>query len=161
MQKMQDYLRYRRMLAAKLDEVKNELRRRITDAYKETEEQLVNIAKEQSVPYASNVDSVIIIKTQPQNIANLKLNLNTDEYYKTQAAKILSAVTPSTPAPTDTPQQDGTQTPVQQVRRVKNIHLNTRSSSKIATAQDVDNYLSKLRAQLMQHIDNGEEIIVL
>lgn len=160
MQKMQDYLRYRRMLTAKLDEVKNELRRRITDAYKETEEQLVNIAKEQGVPYASNVDSVIIIKTQPQNIANLKLNLNTDEYYKTQAAKILSAVTPPKPAPTDTP-QGGTQTPVLQVPRVKNVHLNTRSSSKIATAQDVDNYLSKLRAQLMQHIDNGEEIIVL
>ncbi len=158
MQKMHEYLRYRRMLTAKLDEVKKELRERITKAYKETEEQLVNIAQEQGVPYTSNVDSVIIIKTQPQNIANLKLNCNTDEYYKEQVAKILSAVPASSGS---TPQQGEQPQAPQPISRIKNIRLSTRSSSKLATAQDVDNYLDNLRSQLMRHIDNGEEIIVL
>lgn len=158
MQKMHEYLRYRRMLTAKLDEVKNELRQRITKAYRETEQQLINIAQEQGVHYTSNVDNVIIIKTQPQNIANLKLNCNTDEYYKTQVAKILSAV--PTPATGTTPQPgDDTRTP--QPAGIKNVRLSTRSSSKLTTAQDVDNYLNNLRSQLMRHIDNGEEIIVL
>lgn len=158
MQNMPGYLRYLRMLKGKLEEVKNELRERITKAYRETEQQLINIAQEQGVPYTSNVDNVIIIKTQPQNIANLKLNCNTDEYYKTQVAKILSAV--PTPATGTTP-KPGDDTRAPQPARIKNVRLSTRSNSKLTTAQDVDNYLNTLRSQLMSHIDNGEEIIVL
>lgn len=158
MQNMPGYLRYLRMLKGKLEEVKNELRERITKAYRETEQQLINIAQEQGVPYTSNVDNVIIIKTQPQNIANLKLNCNTDEYYKTQVAKILSAV--PTPA-TGTAPRPGDDTRAPQPARIKNVRLSTRSNSKLTTAQDVDNYLNTLRSQLMSHIDNGEEIIVL
>ena len=157
---MPEYLRHRRMLTAKLEEVKRELRSRIEKAYKETEEQLVGIAKEQGVPYTANIDNVILIKTQPQNIANLKLNCNTDDYYKEQVAKILASV-PAPPQPSDDTPAPDSQQRIPQPTPIKNIRLSTRSSSKLATAQDVENYLNNLRSQLMRHIDNGEEILIL
>ena len=156
MQKMPVYLRHRRMLNAKLEEVKDNLRKQITAAYKETEQQLIQAAAEQGVDYTSKVDNAIYLKTQPSTIANLKLNLNTDEYYKNEVAKIL-AQTPSKPEPPT----GGGKTPPPPVSTVKNVHLNTRSTSKLTSAQDVDNYLAKLRTQLMSHIDKGEEIIVI
>ena len=160
MQRMPEYLRYRRMLTAKLEDVKRDLRTRIEKAYRETEEQLIGIAKEQGAPYTSNVDNVILIKQQPQNIANLKLNCNTDDYYKEQVAKILSSI-PAPPKPSGDTPAPGSQQRTPQPTPIKNIRLSTRSSSKLATAQDVENYLNNLRSQLMRHIDNGEEILVL
>lgn len=158
MQKMPVYLRQRRMLNAKLEEVKDNLRKQITAAYKDTEQHLIQAAAEQGVTYNSKVDNVIYLKTQPSSIANLKLNLNTDEYYQTEVAKILvqSRPTPQTPA------EDGSgQTPAQPSPTVKSVRLTTRCASTLSTAQDVDNYLNKLRSQLMSHIDKGEEIIVV
>lgn len=162
MQKMPTYMRHRRMLNAKLEEVKDNLRERIIKAYKETEQQLIAFAAELGVTYTSNVDSVILLKKQAQSIANLKLNCNTDEYYKTEAAKILAlAQTPTLPPATG---GDGGSTPTRPAPptpRVKSVRLSTRSTSKLSSAQDVDNYLNNLRSQLMSHIDNGEEIIIL
>ena len=89
----------------------------------------------------------------------LKLNLNTDEYYKTEVSKILSAVpTPQPPTGGDGGATLPTPPPAP---RVKSVRLSTRSTSKLASAQDVDEYLNNLRSQLMRHIDNGEEIIVM
>jgi hypothetical protein len=158
MQKMPVYLRQRRMLNAKLEEVKDNLRKQITAAYKETEQQLIQAAAEQGVTYNSKVDNVIYLKIQPSSIANLKLNLNTDEYYQTEVAKILVQSQPTPQAPAD---GGSSQTPTQPLPTVKNVRLNTRCASKLSTAQDVDNYLNKLRSQLMSHIDKGEEIIVM
>ena len=159
---MPAYRQKLRLLRAKLDEVRNRLREEIRAAYQETELQIINFAAEQSVPYASNIESVILTKTQSQSIANLKLNRNTDDYYAAQTGKILSAVH-TAPAPTPGPNGSGSTTtpPPAPTPRVRNVRLSTRSTSKLTTSQDVDNYLATLRAQLMRHIDNGEEIIVM
>ena len=123
-------------------------------------EQLVGIAREQEVPYSANIDNVIYIKTHTDSIANLKLNLNTDEYYKIEASKILSSVpTPPSPKPGENGNA-GTPTPPP-APRVKSVRLSTRSTSKLSSAHDVDEYLNNLRSQLMRHIDNGEEIVVM
>lgn len=160
-QKMPTYLRNMRLLRGKLDEVRADLRQRITKAYTDTHAQLVSIAQEQAVPYNANVDSTILVKTQTDSIANLKLNLNTDEYYKTEASKIWSAAN-SQPTPPNTGNGTSGSTPTPQpAPRVKTVRLSTRSTSKLVSAQDVDNYLNSLRSQLMSHIDNGEEIIVM
>ena len=162
MRTMPAYRQKLRLLRAKLDEVRNRLREEIRTAYQETEQQIINFAAEQSVPYTSNIENVIITKTQSQSIANLKLNRNTDDYYAAQTGRILSAAN-TAPEPTPNPNGGGSipTPPTASTPMVKNVRLSTRSTSKLTTSQDVDNYLANLRAQLMRHIDNGEEIIVM
>ncbi len=158
---MPAYRQKLRLLRAKLDEVKNRLRDEIRTAYLETEQQIVNFAAEQSVAYTSNVDSIIQSKTLSQSIATLKLNRITDDYYAEQTGRILSAAHAAIPTPPDNTGSSTTTPPPAPTPRVKNVRLSTRSTSKLTTSQDVDNYLANLRAQLMRHIDNGEEIIVM
>ena len=161
MNSMPAYRQKLRLLRAKLDEVKNRLRDEIRTAYLETEQQIVNFAAEQSVAYTSNVDSIIQSKTLSQSIATLKLNRITDDYYAEQTGRILSAAHAAIPTPPDNTGSSTTTPPPAPTPRVKNVRLSTRSTSKLTTSQDVDNYLANLRAQLMRHIDNGEEIIVM
>ena len=161
MNSMPAYRQKLRLLRAKLDEVKNRLRDEIRTAYLETEQQIVNFAAEQSVAYTSNVDSIIQSKTLSQSIATLKLNRITDDYYAEQTGRILSAAHAAIPTPPSNTGGSTTTPPPAPTPRVKNVRLSTRSTSKLTTSQDVDNYLANLRAQLMRHIDNGEEIIVM
>ena len=149
------------MLRAKLDEVRNRLREEIRAAYQETEQQIINFAAEQSVPYTSNIENVILTKTQSQSIANLKLNRNTDDYYAAQTGRIFSSANATTTTGTGPGDGGSATTPPTPTPRVKNVRLSTRSSSKLTTSQDVDKYLAGIRAQLMRHIDNGEEILVM
>lgn len=162
MRTMPAYRQKLRLLRAKLDEVRNRLREEIRTAYRETEEQIINFAAEQGVAYTSNIENIILTKTQSQSIANLKLNRNTDDYYATQTGRILSAAN-TAPEPTPNPNGGGSipTPPTASTPMVKNVRLSTRSTSKLTTSQDVDNYLAGLRAQLMRHIDNGEEILVM
>ena len=161
MNSMPAYRQKLRLLRAKLDEVKNRLRDEIRTAFLETEQQIVNFAAEQSVAYTSNVDSIIQSKTLSQSIATLKLNRITDDYYAEQTGRILSAAHAAIPTPPSNTGGSTTTPPPAPTPRVKNVRLSTRSTSKLTTSQDVDNYLANLRAQLMRHIDNGEEIIVI
>ena len=161
MNSMPAYRQKLRLLRAKLDEVKNRLRDEIRTAFLETEQQIVNFAAEQSVAYTSNVDSIIQSKTLSQSIATLKLNRITDDYYAEQTGRILSAAHAAIPTPPSNTGGSTTTPPPAPTPRVKNVRLSTRSTSKLTTSQDVDNYLANLRAQLMRHIDNGEEIIVM
>lgn len=167
MTKMPNYLRHRRMLAAKLDDVKKELCARIETIYREVEQQLKSLAADQGVPYTSNVDAVIEQKIQVQNIANLKLNCSADDYYAKEVEKITVAAAAAAAArvqPQPTTSTAGTSMPAPApapAPRVKAVKLTTRSTKKLSSAEDVDNYLKSLRSQLMGHIDNGEEIIVM
>ena len=111
--------------------------------------------------YTSNIENIILSKTQSQSIANLKLNRNTDDYYAAQTGRIISAANATTTTGTGPGDGVSSTTPPTPTPRVKNVRLSTRSTSKLTTSQDVDNYLANLRAQLMRHIDNGEEIIVM
>ncbi|MGM9829453.1 MAG: hypothetical protein ACI30C_05365, partial [Muribaculaceae bacterium] len=161
MRNMPAYRQKMRLLRAKLDEVRNRLREEIQTAYRETEKQIINFAAEQGVAYTSNIESIILSKTQSQSIANLKLNRNTDDYYAAQTGRIISAANATTTTGTGPGDGGSATTPPTPTPRVKNVRLSTRSSSKLTTSQDVDNYLAGLRAQLMRHIDNGEEILVM
>jgi hypothetical protein len=171
MNRLPNYLQQKRMLNAKLEEVKNNLRQRIEQAYRDTEQQLINIAAEQGVEYHSRASNVVAVKQGAQNIANLKLNCDTDDYYREEVEKILSAAQPSRPTtPQPTPQSDpesqSQPTPPSTPQpapapRYKPVRLATRSISILASASDVDAYLSNLRQQLMNHIDRGEDIMVM
>ena len=109
-------------------------------AYTQEDERLSSIAAEQGVTYHSRVDVKIQQKTQSNNIAVLQNNINTDEFFQEESAKLLSAKTGKTP-PT--------------------VKIQTRSKSTLKTVEDVDKYLAGLRKQIMPYIEKGDEIIIL
>ncbi len=91
-------------------------------------------------------DVTIHLKTSPSNILQLKNNLSTDEFYQEQVVKILAATK-------DDDNDDE--------KKVKNITLNTKTSHPLETTADIDDYLSRLRTQLMKAIENGESVMVI
>lgn len=154
------YKRYRDALKNELDSVRSAIRSEIERLYKETADTLKQIAAQQNVAnYDPRVDNVISVKQQSDNISTLKLHLSTDDYYQQEVAKIMAASKPATPTPHTSA---GSQTTTPQPRpSIKSVRLTTRSNSSLKTATDVDNYLNTLRQQMMNHINQGEEIIIL
>lgn len=153
------YNRCMRMLNAKLDETRKQLKEEIGQAYRTTDEELQSIAADMQVPYLRTIDAVIMQRTNSQNIATLKMNLNTDEYYAGEVKKIQAEAnakadtTPKNPsAPSSTPAAKP---------RIKQVTLRTRSTGTLKSASDVERYLDALRSQLMKNIDEGNEIIVI
>lgn len=76
----------------------------------------------------------------------LQNNLSTDEFYQEQVVKILAA------AKNDDDDDD---------KKVKNITLNTKTMHPLQTTADIDDYLSRLRTQLMKAIENGDSVMVV
>lgn len=140
MRNLATYKALKERLEQALNKVKEDFRERIRVAYTQEDERLTSIAAEQGVTYHSRVDVRIQQKTQSNNIAVLQNNINTDEFFQEESAKLLSAKTGKTP-PT--------------------VKIQTRSKSTLKTAEDVDKYLAGLRKQIMPYIDKGDEIIIL
>ena len=71
---------------------------------------------------------------------------STDAFYQEQVKAILEAM------PKD---DDGKE------KEVKQIMLNTKTPHPLQTIADIDDYLSKLRTQLIKAIDNGDSVMVI
>lgn len=158
--KMPYYKKLRDELRFKLEELKKSLRDRIRKAYTQEVASLKMLAADNHVEYALSVDVVVMKKCQPDNILALKNNLDTSGFYSQEAAKIMEKATGAQPHPSSG--SSGTpSSPVTSPKRVSRVKLNTRTVRTIKSEQDVERYLEDLRQQLMTHISNGEEFIVL
>lgn len=157
---LSQYKQYRDALKTELDQVRAAIRDEIARLYNETADQLKQFAAQHKVAnYDPHVDNIIYLKQQSDNISTLRLNQSTDDYYKQEVTKIVAASNAATPSAHT---RGGSQaTTPQHHSSVKSVHLNTRSNSSLKTATDVDNYLNTLRQQMMSHINQGEEIIIL
>ena len=133
-------------LRFKIDQRVKELKKQITDAYKETFSQLEKIAKEvKADKYAVNRNVLDEILTH-NDILFLISKLDTQPFYEAEVAKIMKMVEPG-PGP--------------EPPKVKMISLkNTKTFRPLKTAADVDEYLARFRQQLMDYIDNGDSIMV-
>ena len=145
---LRGYIKLQRQLSGALDEVRNKLRCQVREAYAETFTQLREIClkskvKEDILP---NEDATIHLKSSPSNILQLQNNLSTDAFYQEQVKAILEAM------PKD---DDGKE------KEVKQITLNTKTPHPLQTIADIDDYLSKLRTQLIKAIDNGDSVMVI
>lgn len=145
---LRGYIKLQRQLSGALDEVRNKLRCQVREAYAETFTQLREIClkskvKEDILP---NEDATIHLKSSPSNILQLQNNLSTDAFYQEQVKAILEAM------PKD---DDGKE------KEVKQIMLNTKTPHPLQTIADIDDYLSKLRTQLIKAIDNGDSVMVI
>ena len=145
---LRGYIKLQRQLSGALDEVRNKLRCQVREAYAETFTQLREIClkskvKEDILP---NEDATIHLKSSPSNILQLQNNLSTDAFYQEQVKAILEAM------PKD---DDGKE------KEVKQITLNTKTPHPLQTIADIDDYLSKLRTQLIRVIENGDSVMVI
>ena len=144
---LRGYIKLQRQLSGILDGVRNELRSKVCDAFSETFRQLRHICEKNNVDVniLAKEDVIIQQKTSPSNILQLNNNLRTDEFYQEQVVKILAA----------TNNDDDND------KMVKNITLNTKTLHPLKTTADIDDYLSRLRTQLMKAIENGDSVMVI
>lgn len=162
--KMPEFNRLRKEVAYILEQVKAVLREQIKAAYNEVFDLLEKSASDQNVPLSviSKRDITIQLKSNSNSISTLKLNLQTDDFYATEVAKILTYVKahskPTPPEGGDKPGKDNPQPPV---KSPVTMTLNTRTVTPLKTASDVDAYVEKIRRQLMAKINNGESVMVI
>lgn len=145
---LRGYIKLQRQLSGILNSVRDDLRSQVRDAYTDTFRQLRHICEKNNVDVniLAKEDVTIHLKTSPSNILQLKNNLSTDEFYQEQVVKILAATK-------DDDNDDE--------KKVKNITLNTKTSHPLETTADIDDYLSRLRTQLMKAIENGDSVMVV
>ena len=143
---LRGYIKLQRQLSGILDGVRDKLRSQVRDAYTETFRQLHHICEKNNVDIniLANEDITIQLKTSPSNILQLKNSLSTDEFYQEQVEKILAASEDVNPT-----------------KEVKKVTLNTKTSHPLKTTADIDDYLSRLRTQLMKAIENGDSVMVV
>ena len=145
---LRGYIKLQRQLSGILNSVRDDLRSQVRDAYTDTFRQLRHICEKNNVDVniLAKEDVTIHLKTSSSNILQLKNNLSTDEFYQEQVVKILAATK-------DDDNDDE--------KKVKNITLNTKTSHPLETTADIDDYLSRLRTQLMKAIENGDSVMVV
>lgn len=145
---LRGYIKLQRQLSGILDGVRDDKRSKVRNAYTETFRQLRHICEKNNVDVniLPKEDVVISLKTAPSNLLQLQNNLSTDEFYQEQVVKILAA------AKNDDDDDD---------KKVKNITLNTKTMHPLQTTADIDDYLSRLRTQLMKAIENGDSVMVV
>ncbi len=150
------YAQLRKALQKIFDELKEQTRERIRKAYTETYQQLLDAAASNQVDYSFDIESLIQRKTQSDNLLALLNNVDTQDFYRDESAKIIALI-PTKPIPPTGPKD----TPPKPTQKVKQVKLNTRSTKVIKTPADLDAYLFTLREQLKTHLDNGEEIMII
>ena len=107
------------------------------------------VCKENGVPedILPNLQSTITSKTNTDNPYALKDNRSTDEFYTYWVNEILSH------------KPDGGDS--KPTKNTAKISLNTRTQHKLTNEGDVDNYLAQLKQQLMKHINDNEDVMVI
>ena len=153
---LRGYIKQQRQLSGILDGVRDELREKIKAAYNDIFDYLKQVAEEQHVPESvlSDRETVIRVKTTPNNILVLQNNANTDTFYQEQVDKIMS-YNPPQPKP-DEDEDD----PVP-VKRIRKASLQTKTKLPITNAEDIERYLEGLRQQLEKLLVDQDGVMII
>ena len=175
---IREFIKARRDVEGAISQKREECIEKIKAAYKETYNQLVESATKQGVDTAiiTKPEDAYACKISSNLIAVLDSYLNTDLYFQKEAARILDASHPQ-PLPgsgngseggqgstTGTGATGGTTTGGSQTvepKKPRQLSLQTRTIVPLETEQDVDDYLAKLRKQLMAEINNGQSVMII
>lgn len=155
---LMQYKQQRDRLKTALDDVRKALRDEIRNEYSKAAEDLNALAQQLGVQYTSLVDSVIISKQQSTNIATLMLHRDTSSYFAEEVAKIQAI---AKPRPIQGGNSTSGNTSTTRPNFPKQVRLHTRSTSVLSNEKEIDVYLSNLRQQLINELNNGNTIIVL
>lgn len=145
---MKQYNLLYRELGKALEQVKLEKQQEIEHRYQQVFTDLRQIAAEANVAYQIDEDEVVRQMTDSENLYVLDNNLNTTDYRTEQVQEIMNR------KHSQEGNGDGTEQPK---RRTRMVSLHTGSTQPINTEADVDNYLAKLKVELMKYVNAREE----
>lgn len=130
--------------------------------YNSVHEQLKEVAEDNGVDVSILPDFTHIIqaKSSYSNLYTLKDNCNTQDFYQDWVNKIIAAK-PKPSQPSCVSEMDNDPAPAKPIRTTKSISLNTLTTKTLTSESEVDAYLSGLKKQLMQHINNNEDVIII
>lgn len=154
--KIREFIKAKNTLDGALEEVKENLKKEIKNAYTNTYETLRQIAQDQEVAVSvlTSLDSVLLTKTSSNSIAILTNNKNTDKFYEEQLKRILNAK----PKPA-TPPAGKTEPAI--IAEPITMSLCTRTTKALGTEDEVNTYLEGLKKQLMDRINEGKSVIII
>lgn len=163
---MPAYLKMMRNLSGRLEECKAALIETIKTNYNKAFDELEEYAASMKVgreKFAKR-DITISQKIKTGNFYALQANAVIAGFYEEQMKKINEAVPkPVDPKPYNTTSKEGdsvVKEPTPTPRARKMVHLHTHTTQPIQTEADIDRYLQKLKAELMQHIGGDYDIII-
>ncbi len=169
---MRAYNNLRKTVESALKTIRDEYVNKVKNAYAEAYNKLVELAAHEGVEpgVIETAEHAAASKTTTANLDGLTANVNTDQYYKTNVAKIqaekarrTAATGSGASASVDGQygQTDNDERCVVQVPKSQTIRLKTTTTRVLRNASDVDAYLANLREQIMKHIDKDEEVTIL
>lgn len=154
------YIKLNNQLSGILDGVREELRKKIKAAYNDMFDYLKQVAEKQHVPESvlSDRETVIRVKTTPNNILVLQNNANTDTFYQEQVDKIMSYNPPQLPGGEGGGKPEP---PVTPVKRIRKASLQTKTKLPITNAEDIERYLEGLRQQLEKLLVDQDGVMII
>ena len=132
----------------------------IKAAYNDMFDYLKQVAEKQHVPESvlSDRETVIRVKTTPNNILVLQNNANTDMFYQEQVDKIMSYNPPQPPVVEG---GGNTTPPVTLEKRIRKASLQTKTKLPITNAEDIERYLEGLRQQLEKLLVDQDGVMII
>lgn len=157
---LRGYIKLQRKLSGILDGVRDELREKIKAAYNDMFDYLKQVAEKQHVPESvlSDRETVIRVKTTPNNILVLQNNANTDTFYQEQVDKIMSY---NPPQPSGGEKDGKKEPPVTPDKRIRKASLQTKTKLPITNAEDIERYLEGLRQQLEKLLVDQDGVMIV
>lgn len=157
---LRGYIKLQRQLSGILDGVREEIREKIKAAYNDMFDYLKQVAEKQHVPESvlSDRETVIRVKTTPNNILVLQNNANTDTFYQEQVDKIMSY---NPPQPPIVEGGGNTTPPVTPEKRIRKASLQTKTKLPITNAEDIERYLEGLRQQLEKLLVDQDGVMII
>ncbi len=142
------YLRYMRSLNGMLQGCRQELEGKIKKNYEVVFDELEGYARENGVStdIIPDRNSTIQSKCATNNLYALQVNLNTSEFRREQYKNINVAI------------NDANR---RNPRIRETINITTHTIMPLRTEADVDEYLQKLKAEIMNHLTDNNEIVIL
>lgn len=160
MPNMKTYAQLTRELTKELEAVKQEKKSEIRKNYEVVFEELRHVCAENDVPYNINEQNVLTGLTGSDNLYILKNNTNVGDYRAREIKKIMeSRPLPSTSGESDSGDSgsNGDNEPKSKpTRTVRMVSLHTGSTFPLNNEKDVDDYLAKLKIQLMKYVNSRQ-----
>lgn len=160
---IREYVKLKNTVTAILDTKRKEIKENIVKVYNETFDLLEKSADEQGVPRTilTSRKNTIDSKTAPTNILLLMNNLNTDALFTEESAKIIQKAKEIHGKTLPDGSSAGEDKPDDKIRTQLNMTLRTRTIKPLTNEHDVDEYLQRIKQQLMDKINKGFDITVV
>lgn len=160
--RIRDYIKKKKEVEGALNDVRDRIREDIKAEYIRTYDLLCRSAEQEGVEIdiVAEPQAIFGTKCLPGNILVLRNNLNTDDYFSREAAKIQQEkLRKQTPPPTNTGGNTGKAEP-KPYKTSCNLTLDTRVVG-LDNEAAVDAYLARLKKKIMEKINDNKIVTII